>query len=179
MTEGENRVADISLVRRHRNNSLLRLDNELLNEPLVLEMANYCQHGRTSTLEHVYAVAHCSLRVSRFLRIRLDENSLIRGALLHDFYLYDWHIPVKGRKLHGFSHPDTALRNAKEHFRLNEIEINIISSHMWPLTLRRCPRYRESLIVCLIDKYCSFIETLGHKYNSALLSALRSEMGGK
>lgn len=172
-------MADISLMRRRHIKSSFRITHELLNEPLVREMGSYCQHGRTSTLEHVYAVANYSLRVSRLLHIRVDEESLIRGALLHDFFLYDWHIPVKGRKLHGFSHPATALRNAKIHFRLNEIEVDIIERHMWPLTLRRCPRFKESLLVCLMDKYCSLVETLGHTYNNTLLSALRSQTGGK
>jgi len=171
-------LADISVMRRLRTKTSLRLKHILLNEPTVLEMANYCQHGNTSTLEHVYAVAHYSLYISRLLNIRIDEESMIRGALLHDFFLYDWHIPVEGRKLHGFSHPVTALRNAKTYFRLNEKEADIIGSHMWPLTLRRCPRYKESFLVCIVDKCCSLAETLGHKYSNALLSALRSQTGG-
>jgi uncharacterized protein len=83
----------------------------------------------------------------------------VRGALLHDFFLYDWHIPDKTRRWHGFTHPRIALENAKKYFKLNEKEKDIILNHMWPLTVK-FPRSREAFIVCIADKICSIIETL-------------------
>ena len=41
----------------------------------------------------------------------------------------------------------------------NEIEKDIIAKHMWPLTLRHVPKYKESIIVTMVDKYCSTKET--------------------
>ena len=55
------------------------------------EMRHYIQHGRISTLEHCISVAKASLWLSRHLHMRVDEKALLTGALLHDFYLYDWH----------------------------------------------------------------------------------------
>lgn len=37
---------------------------------------------------------------------------------------------------------------------LSPKEVDIIKKHMWPLTLVP-PRYPESLIVCLVDTYCT------------------------
>lgn len=82
----------------------------------------------------------------------------VRGALLHDYFLYDWHQPHKEYGLHGFTHPSTALRNAVQDFDLNAVERNIIARHMFPL-VPIPPRYRESVIVCLADKFCSLNET--------------------
>jgi len=62
---------------------------ELLQHEKLQEMKNYIQHGRTSTFVHCITVAYYSYLVTRKLRIRMDYKSLIRGALLHDFYLYD------------------------------------------------------------------------------------------
>ena len=45
-------------------------------------------------------------------KLNCDKGSLVRGALLHDYFLYDWHQPHKEYGLHGFTHPSTALRNA-------------------------------------------------------------------
>jgi uncharacterized protein len=42
---------------------------------------------------------------------------------------------------------------------MNNIEKDIIEKHMWPLTLR-LPRYKESYVVLMVDKYCAFSETL-------------------
>ena len=69
-------------------------------------MAGYVQHGQTTTLEHVAAVAYLSLALVRTLGIRCDERALVRGALLHDYYLYDWHDHNAAPDAwHGFTHP--------------------------------------------------------------------------
>ncbi len=67
-------------------------------------MAAFTQHGDTSTMEHCEAVAYFSLAFARAMRLGLDERSLVRGALLHDYFLYDWHDHAPDR-WHGFTHP--------------------------------------------------------------------------
>ena len=105
-------------------------------------------------------MATLSYRLNRKLGLHADVTSLVRGAFLHDFYLYDWHDSTQHQKGHGFHHPALALRNAERCFSLNDIERNIIISHMWPLTLRSIPKCREAVIVCIVDKWCSTEETL-------------------
>lgn len=80
-------------------------------------------------------------------------------SLADDFFLYDWHNTKPKSGLHGFTHPRTALDNANERFILNEIEKDIIEKHMWPLT-PGLPKYKESYIIVLVDKYCSFMEIM-------------------
>jgi uncharacterized protein len=133
---------------------------ELLQVEQVQEMNQYLQHGNTSTLTHCLIVAYYSYRLALLLPMRFHYKSLIRGAILHDFYLYDWHIPDKSHKLHGFVHPHFALNNARRYFSLNFVEEDIILKHMWPLTLRTAPCCRESFLVCIVDKFCSLAETL-------------------
>ena len=122
-------------------------------------MGRYLQHGGTSCLLHSIAVAYYSLLLMRVLHIPHDARSLARGALLHDYFLYDWHTehPVAG--FHRITHPRTALRNARRAFPITPLEADIIRRHMFPLTLTP-PRYRESAVVCLVDKACSLCETL-------------------
>ena len=50
-----------------------------------------------------------------------------------------------------------ALKNAKRDFRLTDREQDIIAKHMFPLT-PALPKYRESVLVCLVDKWCSTYE---------------------
>ena len=54
----------------------------------VRSMERYIQHGRVTTLQHSLSVAYYSYWLCRRLRLRVDARSLIRGALLHDFFLY-------------------------------------------------------------------------------------------
>lgn len=120
----------------------------------------YRHHGDISVFEHSMGVVYLSIYLVKKFRIPVNEKALVRGALLHDYYLYDWHIPDASHRLHGFHHAKTALRNASRDFQLNEIERDIIRKHMFPLNLA-LPRYRESVIVCIADKisatldYCS------------------------
>ena len=133
---------------------------DLLKDEEVLKMKDYIQHGDLSTYDHAVNVAWTSFVLAKNLRLKVDERSLLRGALLHDFYLYDWHIRDENRKrFHGFHHPGTALRNAKKHFTINKIEKDIILKHMWPLT-PKLPKYRESYVVMVADKICSIRDTL-------------------
>lgn len=138
----------------------IRILRELLATDQVYEMHKYIQHGNTSTFSHCLTVAYYSYLLSLRLPFVIDTVSIVRGAMLHDFYLYDWHIPDKSHRLHGYVHPGFALANARRYFSLNPIEEDIIGKHMWPMTISKVPIYKESMIVCLIDKICSLAETL-------------------
>lgn len=127
---------------------------------IIYEMNKYIQHGTTTTYDHVLAVARYSYLLSCRLPFSFNTDSLILGAILHDFYLYDWHENDKTHRLHGFYHPGKALINANKYFQLNKIERDIISKHMFPLTITKVPRYRESVIVCIADKIVATKETL-------------------
>ncbi len=124
----------------------------------VLQMKNYIQHGSVSTYDHVIDVAKMSLVLNRKMHAGANEEELVTGAMLHDYYLYDWHEPHG--HLHGYSHPQTAMENASRDFDLTEKEKNIIRSHMWPLTLFHMPASREAWIVCAADKMVSAQETI-------------------
>lgn len=137
----------------------LILSRTLRHSAAVRAMQRYPQHGDTDTYRHCERVALLSFLLCRRLHLHADLASLVRGAYLHDFYLYDWHQRDRSHRLHGFRHPAAALRNADRVFSLNTIERDIIATHMWPLTLTRLPRYRESAVVCFADKCCALLET--------------------
>ena len=84
------------------------------------------QHGSTSVYQHSINVAYLSLWLAGRLPLRTDRRALVRGALLHDYFLYDWHIPDKSRPMHGRYHPGAALKNAELDFDLGDRERDII-----------------------------------------------------
>lgn len=133
---------------------------EMLQKKKFLKMNRYVQHGNTSCLLHSIAVSYYSYRICKRLRLKVRERELIRGGLLHDYFLYDWHAkykPTKNVGLHGRIHPKIALFNARKDFDINRIEADIIERHMFPLTFNP-PKYKESVIICLVDKACSVYE---------------------
>lgn len=127
----------------------------------VLRMRKFMSHGRTSTLEHCVNVSYLCYRLAK--AYKLDYVSIARAALLHDFYLYDWHddipLEIDKRGKHAFYHPKVALENADKYFMLNNIERDVILRHMWPVTIIP-PRSKEGWIIVLVDKYCAFMETM-------------------
>ena len=133
--------------------------NDILENDNYNTQKEYIQHGRTSVLEHEMNVTIYSLKIADRFKIKIDEKSLIRGALLHDYFLYDWHIPDKTHRLHGFIHAKKALLNASRDFELNDIEKNMIYTHMFPMNLR-IPKYKESIILCIADKIVATKETI-------------------
>ncbi len=123
-------------------------------------MEKNIQHGDISVVQHIYSVSYISYRLGK--KLKFDKKAVTRGAFLHDLFYYDWHCPDPSHRLHGYHHPTTALRNArilskKVGTSLSEVEENIIHRHMFPLTIIP-PKYKESILVCFVDKYVAIKE---------------------
>ena len=148
------------MLRKERAERIIRrYGRDILNSDGMHIEKNCLQHGQISVYEHSYMVAVLCVELAIMCRIRADMRALVRGALLHDYFLYDWHEKDKSHRLHGFIHAERALKNAESDFRLTDIERNMIRAHMFPLNLV-LPRYRESVLLCVADKICATRETV-------------------
>ena len=148
------------MLRRRRAEKIVnRIGAEILNSDGMELEKHFLQHGNVSVYNHSYSVAVTCVIIAMYSPFKVNINSLVRGALLHDYFLYDWHIPDERHRLHGFSHAEVALKNAERDFKLGNIEKNMILSHMFPLNLI-LPKYIESLILCMADKVCAAGEIL-------------------
>lgn len=125
----------------------------------------YYQHKGTTTLQHCLNVAVYSFYFAEKLGWEIEEYTLARGAMLHDYYLYTVEEEQKKGNLtdyrHGTTHPQIALENASKVFRLSRKEQNIIRSHMWPLTFTHIPKSKEAWLISMADKYCAVREMYG------------------
>jgi uncharacterized membrane protein len=122
---------------------------DLLANRKVRSMADI-RHHQASVLDHSLVISQASWYLAD--AFGLDKVSCARGALLHDFFLYDWR--KEKHPHHAIRHAGIALENAQMCFDLNEVEKDIILTHMWPLS-KTFYRYRESLLVSMIDKIAS------------------------
>ena len=158
----------LALGRRKERSSPPRIDPEylelvrdIIEHPEFSKLRTYRHHTGT-IFDHAVAVSYQAYALCR--KAGMDYRSAARGALLHDFFLYDWRdcIQENGEKtkgLHAFTHAGLALENASRHFELNDIEKDIIRKHMWPVTVP-FPRYRESFLVTFLDKYVATREMI-------------------
>lgn len=130
---------------------------ELRTDSRLDDMDKYIQHGTCTTLRHSLGVAYVSLYLYDTFSCKCDKDSLLKSAIIHDYYLYDWHEKDKTHSLHGFKHPKTALKNANEDFNLEEQEKDAILNHMFPL-IPNLPKYSEGRLLSLADKLCAIYE---------------------
>lgn len=137
---------------------LRRHCSDILSSP-GMDVERACiQHGDTSVFTHSVNVTLMAADIAHDLRIPVDERVLMRGALLHDYFLYDWHVPDPSHRLHGFRHPGFARANAIRDFGVGPLEQHMIARHMFPLTPLP-PTCREGLILCVADKIVASRET--------------------
>lgn len=137
----------------------LKILQEVENASRFTESKKFKQHGHTSVFRHSCNVALLSSRLASIFRWKVDRPSLLKGALLHDYFLYDWHDKDPAHRWHGLRHPAVAYANAKRDFILTPTETDIIRHHMFPLTPTP-PKSAEAVFVCIADKICAVLEIL-------------------
>ena len=136
--------------------------SETAKQSRLRECRNFTQHGDTTVLRHCLQVAYTAYYLADRFNIEVNEEELIRGALLHDYFMYDWHEKSWANSIHGFTHPRKALNEACKDLELSAREKNMILRHMFPLTPVP-PKYREGVLLCVADKICAFRETIAGK----------------
>ena len=149
-----------------------KICKEFLKNKKYKKLLNENHHG-TSRLAHIDRVAKMSYHVSKFFN--LDYISTTRGALMHDFFLNDELEKLDSRRFK--IHPEKAYENSLKYFEVNDLEKDIILSHMYPVT-RKSPKYIESYIVSISDKIVSVYEFQIYqiKYTMAIIMIFSIEL---
>lgn len=152
----------------HMDHDFFECIYDLLEKPEVQSLQYFTQHKKSSRLEHCLNVSYYSYRIAK--KFNLDYRSTARGALLHDLYFYDSeNFPQDKIEKHLRNHPKIALANAEKICELNNIERDIIVKHMWLITVAP-PKYRESMVVTFVDKYCAVLEACGYQMAKGSIS---------
>lgn len=111
------------------------------------------RHHGISRYEHSIRVAYYSYIITKALK--LDYKETTEAALLHDFFIDEVDSKNPIAKLR--QHPDYAVENASRIIDLSEKQIDIIKTHMFPVTFTP-PKYLEGWIVDIIDDIASIYE---------------------
>ena len=91
---------------------------------------------------------------------------------MHDFFTTE-DLKRNKRHFHKYlkNHPSIALDNSNSYFDVNDVEKDIILTHMFPIVKGR-PHYKESTIVCICDKIVSVYEFFRYKVSMSVNVAL-------
>ena len=141
------------------------LIHDIITSKEFQKMKEYKHHRNSTTYRHSLHVAYlCYLYYKRKQR-NVNIQELIRSALLHDYFLYDWREndgKCKGL-VHGFVHAKRALENAlKDYPDLTKVEQDAIKNHMFPLTLVP-PTTKCGWVICYYDKVAAISEYMQSK----------------
>lgn len=137
------------------------LDKEFLEivQPILdLEEFNntkFQRHHGITRYDHSMNVAYITYVVTKNLKLNYKEATF--AALIHDFFNDEVKDENGYKRL--VDHPKHALKNAMRYFELTDLQKDIIAKHMFPVTLTP-PKYKESVLVSLIDKYSSINERM-------------------
>jgi len=133
-----------------QDSEYVELISDLIVTDEVQKLATFTHHHHSDRLQHSLSVSFDSYKVAK--KLHLDYRSVARAGLLHDLFYYDWRTTKFDLGSHAFIHPRVALRNAEKLTPLSDMEKDIILKHMFGATLA-LPKYRESLLVSLVDNY--------------------------
>ncbi len=155
-------------------NDVIKYGADIIDSSGHKSCAKYIQHGDTTIQDHTISVACVCLKITKILHLKnFNRHDLICGALLHDYYLYDWHIydPARGHG-HGFKHASIAAKRAAEDFDVTPLMDEMIRKHMWPLNITP-PVHKETYILTIADKICSVRETFGRPFYYMVLDEIK------
>lgn len=119
----------------------------------LYQSMKHIAHHDESVYEHCLKVAYFAYRIAKRRDWLVKET--IRGALLHDFHLYEFSkrpdrtLLMEGLR-HTRNHPKHALANAVLYWDISRKEKDIIVHHMFPFSMPRC---REAWLISFADKY--------------------------
>lgn len=139
-------------ISEERKKELEDVYQSFLHDERILRMKQYSMHRGSNCYIHSFKVAKVAIK--RALRHKKGDLYIILvGAILHDYYLYDWRVD-RSKMMHHFgSHPYTAAKNAERDFGIHEPIKKVIQSHMWPANITDFPKTKEARIISLADKH--------------------------
>lgn len=133
-----------------------KIIKDILRNKEFKKLYNIEHHG-ISRMEHSIKISYYSYKIAK--KLNLNYINVARGALLHDFFLDGDERNNKRKFLDTFTHPKKALNTTITNFNVNNIEKNIIISHMFPIYFS-IPKYKESILVNIVDKVIGFKELM-------------------
>lgn len=146
----------------------LELVEDLIYTDDVQNLVEFKQHRYSNRLEHSISVSYRSFLLAK--KWKGDVRATARAGLLHDLFFYDWRTEKSNEGTHAYVHPRVALQNAKKLTEISALEEDIIVKHMFGATVA-LPKYKESYIVTLVDKYCACEEVIVPFYQRAKFKA--------
>lgn len=137
---------------QNENIEFLNIITPITNHNKFLQLKKIKHHG-DNRYDHCLRVAYHTYIVTK--KLHLNYKKATEAALLHDFFTTEVQNENSLARLR--RHPSHALENASKYFELDNMQKDIIKTHMFPVTFTP-PKYLESWIVDIIDDLVALYE---------------------
>ena len=133
---------------------VLRIGEDIIRSERFREAWETRHHVYYNVASHSLETAEYALLIARWFSrrgIRVNEEDVVRAALLHDIGMTEspvWKSPSYRK---AYAHPKEGCRIAKDEFDANRLQLEAIRRHMWPI----CgvpPLHLTGWIVMMADK---------------------------
>lgn len=153
----------MSTKQKEEFNSLVE---DIIENKHFSKLSDQLHHG-INRQAHSIRVAKWTYKICNFFNLH-NKNEVTRAALLHDFYIDEDLVSETGHEKLG-EHPTVALENSLKYFELDNVQKDIIKTHMFPCNFD-IPKYKESWLVSGVDKAVSTYEML--RFKSSLYAGI-------
>ena len=161
-------------------NELLKIRQygyNILNNEKYKETMNKKHHGDITVLDHSIKVAVVALELVERRNIKnIDERSLVKICLLHDYFEHADLKNIHEKYLKFATHPLESSKRAVLEFGLTDKERNAIATHMFPISVE-LPLTREAYILTIADKIVSLEEKKYPFYRNIKKFVLKEKVG--
>ena len=143
---------------RALNNDIQYICSNIMESDYFNRLYGRKHHFNSNVAIHSIRVTNECYRLAHIMHLDIDKESLIKGAICHDLALANIKYTF-GPKQAIFHSMDSANIATNIIGTLSDKERNIIESHMFPIS-PVLPKYKESWILTLVDKYIATKEIL-------------------
>ena len=151
-------------ISEEEKNSLEKIYQTFFNDSKIQKMKDIPMHRGSNCYEHCFKVARKAIRHAlKYHYKKVNLEVVLIGAMLHDYYLYDWRSDRSKRKKHARKHTYIASENASRDFDVSKKVKKVIETHMWPINIKDFPKSKEARIVSVSDKAVTIGEALTSK----------------
>ena len=154
---------------------IMKYGRDVINSAVFQRGFQQRHHVKMTVADHSMDVTIIALRLSRALQrlhIRIDEKTIVEGALCHDLGILGRDEKFKNGRDMCRMHPILSVDETKKLIPdMDEKLEGVVRRHMWPATaITMPPNSREGLIVMLADKYSATREVMdmavGRRYQA-------------
>lgn len=143
------------------NPIIIQEGGDILDSERFRRCSHVIHHKGTNVARHSLEVTEYALHLyEKKHRPETSVRDVVRVCLLHDIGMSDREIHDSISFIKAYAHPRRSAKIAREEYGANDLQIEAILHHMWPVCIMP-PASEAGWLLLRADKYCSMGDVAG------------------